>query len=192
MRERAQSQDEVEDDAESAPEIDLSEIDHENDPEFPKPPDWVIEAEEMYVKRKLGTHAHVAQHFGVAKTYVAIWAMRRKWTDLRKRADDLSARQLRDRIVNEAAEELTDAFAGIQQDTLRAGQWAARLIAMFEAQELQRMKDAAERGETYVPASLAKSHFEVRAAALHMMPRAKDEADLDDLSALLNPPKEDG
>lgn len=170
----------------------LADIDQVDDPDmdpgdFNKVPEWVLEAEKLYITRKLTTQRNVATHFDVPEGTVVAWSTRRRWTERRRRAEDEAARKLADRIDQEAAQALVDQFAGMDQDVIVTGQMAARLCRMHTNDELKRASEASTEGKKYVATTPNKEWATFIRMSMDLRPKVRVDATSDELGDVLNP-----
>ena len=153
-------------------------------------PEWVAEAEELYLSRRLTSQAAVAKHFDVTKASVAAWATRRDWGARRKKVEATAAKKIRERIEETASTELADTFAAINQNTIAAGLRVSHYINAWATHLLKDQQEAIQKGDKKlpIPSNLPSAMLQVLQAAQALQPQERVESTvLDDLGALLNP-----
>lgn len=150
-------------------------------------PKWVEEAERQYIGKKLGTVKAVATHHKQEVSTVTTWSVKRKWTERRRRAEDEAARLLADKIDEEAAQGLADAFAGMDQDVIVAGQMYARLYRMVAQDQMKKGQLNQNNGAPIVIQAPSKDVVAAIRMAQELRPKRSTERSSDDFGSALNP-----
>lgn len=139
-------------------------------------PAWVLEAEQLYISRKLPSLRDVARHAGANENTVFSIAKRRRWKERRKEVENEAARKLAAEIDEQAAQEMADTFGALKQDAVALGRIAARALRVHWSQELRRAQAAEQAGERYACMPPPKGALEYVQLAMAMEPRAQPGA----------------
>lgn len=153
-----------------------------------QPPEWVLEAEDLYLSKKLSSYAAVASHFKVARSTVGHWAKLRDWQDRKRQIDNEAARQLKEQINKTATQAQVDTFSTINQNAITSGLRASHYINRYTAQVLKEQEEAIQQNRVYTPPSFPAQMLQLLQVALELQPKEEQTSTaLDQLAGLLNP-----
>lgn len=156
---------------------------NENDP-----PEWVLEAEQLYLSKKLSSYAAVASHFKMHKSTVGHWAKLRDWQARKRKIDSDAAKALKEQINQSATQDQVDTFSTINQNAINSGLRASHYVNRYTAQVLKEQEQAIQDNRVYVPPSFPPQILALLQTALELQPKEERTASaLDDLANLLNP-----
>lgn len=150
-------------------------------------PEWVIEAEELYVGGKLRSIRAVASRFNKSKTNVGEWAKRRGWDRRRRRNEEEAARKLEQKIDDMAIQDLVDTFSEMDMGVIKLGGAALAMYTRHLHVEQEKQKRAMADGGQYIPQALGREFMALIDKAMELRPKSHDGETVDDLAALLNP-----
>lgn len=166
----------------------MSEKDHESNDDLAPVPDWVLEAENLYLSRKLNSYSAVAQHLGVNRTSMAEYAKKRDWAGRKRKVEADAARKLMAKIDEDAAQEQADTFTALTANTIQAGLRASVFLARYGAMILEEQSKAIEKRKVYTPPVLPAAIMQMVQMAMDLRPREEAASiEIARIGELLNP-----
>lgn len=160
----------------------------ESSPDEHQAPEWVLEAEQLYLSKKVLTYESLARRFGKSKGAVGQWAVKRQWTARKRKIDAQAAQELKDRIDTKASQEVVNTFDALDNNIIVAGFQASKLIKVHIIAALEGAGKALSN-KTKLPAmpKPPQGLIQVMEMAQALRPQAtSDNDDMERIGELLN------